>query len=235
MKDEGRGTTERVYFFNYHEYNETYYIDPGSIEPLEHSPGDALIITHFPNIYVPLDSIEYGTTRIVRIPRRYDHEYSLQVPYFSEELPGHEEASVPPHANGNGQDGFFYCEGQWINDGQWYGKSSESPLSNYMDGTRFRDVVREINECIKKEYDVIGWRNVIDLLFCIMTFGLWGWDSSSKIYGGDVVEDTIENINGRDYMRGNGVQIISLRRSGYLSLDFQVPMPRGDSKRGLNR
>ena len=137
-------------FFNYHEFQETYYIEAGSIDQgaKEHDQEHALVITHFPNIYASLDSTEWETTRIVRISRAYDKR--VNYPCFSEYIPGSEPAAI---VNDTTKDKFV-CQGKVPRDGQWYGYSSVSPLSLYFTPTQFQEIISKINQLIEEEYKI---------------------------------------------------------------------------------
>lgn len=217
-------TNSNILFFNYHEFQETYYIEVDSPEegPKEHDMGRSIVITHFPNIYVSPESIEWKTTRIVRIPRSYDQRVTY--PCFSEYLPGHESAAI---IVGDRRDRFI-CQGKSLRDGQWYGYGSISPLSIYFTQDAFQEIVKKINGLIEQDFQLGGWINILDLTIGYFTFGLLDF---SKIVNhrcrshSTKVDQYIEELNKTEEFIRHGVQIIPLARSGYLSLDFQIPCP----------
>lgn len=219
-----------VLFFNYHEFQETYYIEVNSPDdgPKEHDMAHSIVVTHFPNIYVPQGSIEWGTTRIVRIPRSYDQRVTY--PCFSEYLPGHEPAAIIAHdeKENDNNNTRFVCRGKSPRDGQWYGSSSVSPLSIYLTQERFQEIVREINRLIGEDFQLGGWRNMVDLILEWFTFGLVDFSKIFYNLSGDKstkVDKYIKVLNSSDEFVQYGIKIIPLARSGYLSLDFQIPYP----------
>lgn len=218
---DGNDNDDNPLFFNYHEFQETYYTEVSSMEtgPKEHDKDHALVITHFPNIYVPANSLEWGNTRIVRIPRAYDQR--VNYPYFSEYLPGSEPAAIVNSTTGDK----FVCQGQNPRDGQWYGYSSVSPLSLYFNATQFEQIVSRINQLVDEEYQIGSIGNIVDLCLGFFTFGIYSWIKSQFTTRPTKVDKYIAQLNESAEFKQSGVVIIPLARSGYLSLDFQVPMP----------
>ena len=132
-------------FFNYHEFSITDYADIGQ-EAQEHDEDLALCITHFPNTYAPPNSVRFTSTRIVRIPRRF--EESLEFPTFSTLLPGHEPAALVA-AEG---DLSFIPHGYFQN--QLFGLSSVSPLSMHLSDEEFQEIVSTINDYLRRGYNL---------------------------------------------------------------------------------
>ncbi|KAK5774232.1 hypothetical protein RI543_004521 [Arxiozyma heterogenica] len=233
MKNQNNNSTSNnnnnnnnILFFNYHEFQETYYFEVDSLEegPKEHDTGHSIVITHFPNIYVSPDSTEWRKTRIVRIPRSYDQRVTY--PCFSEYLPGHEPAAIIV-SDKNARDKFI-CQGKSPRDGQWYGYGSISPLSIYFTQDKFQEIIKKINSLIEEDFQLGGWINIFDLVMEYFTFGLFNF---SKIINcqlrnqGTKVDQYITELNSTDEFIRHGIQIIPLARSAYLSLDFQIPSP----------
>ena len=233
--DPDNNNTHTLYFFNYHEYSETYYADLDT--PLKfkgHTEAESLVITHFPNIHAPINSVQFNETRIVRIPRRFDT--SVSYPCFSNVLPGSEPAAIT-----NTVDGLQFVPRGLCRDGQVYGFSSVSPLSRYLTNEEFKPIIDHINGILETMYTVPNnWTNYRDIILGFLTLGLWYllFSSSSPSFirllgsrlGGDEsrvneLEGYIESVNRSEKFRKNGIRIVSPRRSGFLSLDFEIPRP----------
>ena len=231
--DSNKNNTQTLYFFNYHEYSETYYADldtPGKFKG--HTEAESLVITHFPNIHAPINSVRFNDTRIVRIPRRFDT--SVSYPCFSNVLPGSEPAAIT-----NTVDGLQFVPRGLCRDGQVYGFSSVSPLSRYFTNEEFKPIIDHINGILETMYTVPNnWANYRDIILGFITLGLWYILFSSSSFlksvgtrlGGDEsrlneLESYIESLNRSEKFRRNGIRIVSPRRSGFLSLDFEIPRP----------
>ncbi|CAL9733448.1 ras modification protein ERF4 [Monosporozyma servazzii] len=224
--DEDEDESHNPLFFNYHEFQETYYLEVGSLEtgPKEHDKDHALVITHFPNVYVPPGSLEWSNTRIVRIPRAYGKR--VNYPYFSEFLPGSEPAAI---ANAVTADSFV-CQGKIPRDGQWYGFSSVSPLSLYLTATQFQKIISQINQLVEEDYQIGSSSNIVDSFLGFLTFGIYSWIKNRFTTEPTKVDKYITQLNNSVEFKQVGVTIIPLARSGYLSLDFQVPVPIPSSR-----
>ncbi|AMD20327.1 HDL417Wp [Eremothecium sinecaudum] len=205
-------------YFNCHEFFVTKYQEIGSSTIKEYPENDALCITHFPNIYHAANSKLFDSTRIVRIPRQFDK--TVHYPYFSEYLPGNEPAALRS-TNDSGFNPFG------IYDGQLFGKTSLSPLSNYLTAEQFREIVSEINEYLREGYQVHPYISILHNVADALTFNIWSrlfglFSSESPLQR---LEEYIEQVNERSLFKDNGLRMISLRRSGYLSLDIEIPKP----------
>ncbi|KAM3165295.1 Ras modification protein ERF4 [Lachancea thermotolerans] len=207
----------KALFFNYHEFSVTDYAEIGK-ECSEHEEEFALCITHFPNTYAPLDSIRFKQTRIVRIPRRY--EDNLDWPVFCTLLPGHEPAALV------NQDGSLQFVPYGFYENQIYGLSSVSPLSSYLSPEEFKDIVETVNMYLRQGYDPNTWRNIISATFDVLTFNLWNClmirVASSPLLK---LENYVEALNKSKLFKNKNIRLISPRRSGFLSLDFEIPTP----------
>lgn len=230
-------------FFNYHEFSETYYADletPGLSR--EHTEEEALVITHFPNVHAPRDSQLYRTTRVVRIPRRFD--VSVAYPNFSEQLPGLEPAAIVAEgkqADEEASDGSavdfvdilaagpsrrsspkFVPRG--IFDGQVFGCSSASPLSNVMTPEQFQEIVHEVNVHLEREFRALTWRNFATILLSVLTFGLWPW--LAKRHGScGALAACIDRHNASPLFMQQHLVLLHPQESAFLSLDFQIASP----------
>lgn len=206
-------------FFNYHEYTETYYCDLDNLNvKKEHSIDEALVITHYPNIYVPPQSIEYETTRIVRIPRCFDK--SLQYPQFSEKLPGFEEGAVKDSDNLNK----FQIEG--CLDGQYFGTNSHSPLSQYFTLEEFETLVNDINRFLQEMYEPSSFINIINIVMGWITFGLWTIIFETSFNRRHELSVYIENFNNDVQNKQRQLSIVPFEKNGFLSLEFAIARPQ---------
>ncbi|CCC69462.1 hypothetical protein NCAS_0C04720 [Naumovozyma castellii] len=219
---EDQTMNEKPLFFNYHEFTERFYADLDSPNELkEHDEDHSISITHFPNVYVSRDSVRFADTRIVRVPRRF--EARLDAPQFSEILPGSEPAAYT--ANDEGMN--FVPHGVF-DGGQVFGYSSVSPLSMYLSQEQFEGIIKPINEKLIKGYKVYTWYNIMDILFGILSMGIWSW-LSKYIYPNRTLidlEDYIKDVNESPLLQEHSIRIISPKRSGYMSLDFEIPRPK---------
>ncbi|ODQ77184.1 hypothetical protein BABINDRAFT_101778 [Babjeviella inositovora NRRL Y-12698] len=209
-------------FYNYHEYATSFYATKAERALMR---SKALIVTHFPNGYVPLGSEKFVSTRVVRIPRVYPVTGET-FPQFLTLLPGSEEAALLDPADLKlGAKGVvpFTVRGEY--QGQLFGYSSVSPLSNHLLAKAFTEIVQEINQYFRKGYNGFAGQNVLHNVLDLITMGV-----SSLFTKGNLkmvlaeMEKYVETTNER--LRPLGVEIMSPRRSGYLSLDFVVPVPR---------
>ncbi|CCK67837.1 Shr5p KNAG_0A01480 [Huiozyma naganishii CBS 8797] len=210
-------------FFNYHEFVETFY---GNLDTpngrCEHSESQSITITHFPNPYCAIDSLEFQTTRVVRIPRRF--ETTLEYPCFSTMLPGNEPAAIVDATDGKE----FVPHGVY-DDGQLFGYSSVSPLSLYFTQEEFEVIVTQVNRYIAKSFRASSPYNVFDIAVGILTLGLWSllshWHELQPV-SLKKLDRYILHLNSSTKFSSQGISIINPKRSGFLSLDFQVPRPR---------
>ncbi|KAF2668911.1 hypothetical protein BT63DRAFT_454892 [Microthyrium microscopicum] len=99
-------------------------------------------------------------------------------------------------------------------------------LDNLFSEEEFRKVLRHVNEVLMSAFNPFGARAWLDTILGVATFWLWddlgmtGVKSQLK-----KLEQWIESWN-RDIGAKDGVQIIPLRRTGYMSMDIQIPDPQ---------
>lgn len=186
-------------FFNYHEYGVTA------------ANGRRVVVTHFPNVHT-----NHRGTRIVRVPRSYDHRWLYLIPQFSTYYPGHEPAAIVD------ENPRFEAIGRY--DGAEFGAGSVPPLERYMLKERYDDVIGRVNELLRQAYDPFGWNaldNVLDIvtgtLYSKVVNRLWPNRSQALLRR---LEDYVEDVS-----RSLEVTIVLPRRTGYLSLDIEVPAP----------
>ncbi|CAR26815.1 ZYRO0C02156p [Zygosaccharomyces rouxii] len=202
-------------FFNYHEFGERYYADVDARNQLrEHDEDHGICMTHFPNVYVARGSPEFETTRIVRVPRRF--EVTLDCPYFSTAMPGMEPGAITGEP-------VFQPFGIFDEDGQLFGYSSASPLARVLSVEKFQEIVITINSYLQNAFYTYSWFNLIDLLLEALSLGLWH-PVSKYLWRHPLVhlEDYVQQVNQEQEFKEKGVKIISPRRSGYLSVCFSA-------------
>lgn len=213
---------EEAKFFNYNEY---------SIEPINRGTlPDDLCATHFPDVYREPVLAKDGKTdvneqkyRVVRIPRRFDT--SLTSPCFSNLLPGLEPAALISDEEEDQHK--FKVLGDI--DGIGYGISSVSPLSLYFSEEEFRDIVDVINGYLEKGFGSVGLRQIIIWIIDLLSLGIFNiLLEYFKIGPLWQLEKYIKDINQTSIFTSNEIRIISPKRSGYASLDFEVPTPSYD-------
>lgn len=140
-----------------------------------------------PNPYVPLNSPEYSTTRIIRIKRT------------------------------------------WLTAGDLYPVLDvlyPEILDTHIDYTDFRSTVEQLNFMLKRTFDPSSQRSILDALAGFFTG--WIWDDLGKTAvkaGSTEIESWIDGWNAQKRSQGSNVRLISLRKSGYMSLDIQIPDP----------
>lgn len=211
------GLDQGPLFFNYHEFAENFYAEVESPhDPKEHDGDHNICVTHFPNVFVPKDSAEFHSTRIVRIPRRFD--VTLNAPYFSNCLPGWEPAALNSEEEGK----TFQARGIYDND-QLYGYSSVSPLSWYLSQSEFAKIVTPINEILGRSYGIYTWHNIVNLVLDVLTIGCW-YVISRHFFDDPTqqLERYISQVNNSPALKNHNIKIISPRRSGYLSVRIEV-------------
>ena len=97
----------------------------------------------------------------------------------------------------------------------------------------FRELIRGVNEGLQRAYDPKAWRNVLDGVVGVVT----GWVSDDLGLSGGRravgrVEDWVEGWNREWAVKyaGEGdagqIRVIPLARTGFMTLDIQIPDPR---------
>ncbi|OAG05405.1 uncharacterized protein CC84DRAFT_1205218 [Paraphaeosphaeria sporulosa] len=89
----------------------------------------------------------------------------------------------------------------------------------------FRKIVQRINDSLVEAFDPFTFRAWLDAVMGVATFWLWDDAGLTKVKRKLAeLEDWIENWN-KNFGENEGVRIIPLRRTGYLTLDIQIPDP----------
>ncbi|KAI0202870.1 Golgin subfamily A member 7/ERF4 family-domain-containing protein [Astrocystis sublimbata] len=146
------------------------------------------------NPYVPLESTEYQTTRIIRVRRDWLVAGDL-APTFSNMYP---EILDPA------------------------GISEQE----------FRRVIEKLNGTLLPTFNPYNWRNILDGVLGVLT--AWVWEDLGFTNAKTKLRELekwiekwnteMEKTTGSDEA-AIAPKIISLRRTGYMSLDFQIPNP----------
>lgn len=199
---------QKLQFFNYHEY-------------LEEGAGTQAVVNHFPNPYVDKQSPEFTSTRIVRIPRAYHlNEKSDMIPQFLTAAPGAELAAIL-----DGQRRFEPTVTiQQLGHPQVFGTTLWTPLiPEHISEQKLLEVVTTINSYLAKAYSPYAAETVIENAIDIATGGWYSLLSGTSHTKRqlEALEKYVEATNGE--LRA--IKIISPRRSGFLSLDIQIPTP----------
>ena len=106
-------------------------------------------------------------------------------------------------------------------------------LEPWVSEADFRTLIKGVNDMLIEAFDPMGWRAWVDAGLGIATGWLWEDLGASGVKKGcRAAEDFIERWNGE---RRQGlekeedaelVRAVPLRRTGYLSLDIQIPDPK---------
>lgn len=202
---------------------ETLHIS-SQTEDEEHSKAPPnLVINHFPNPYVRHGGEVYQRTRIVRIPRAFDTiPYSEETPQFSLFTPGKEPAAFT-----DAMDNTVYGS----RDNYVFGTTSMTQLvPQWLAQLELQDIVSDINALLLKAYPPFSWttglRSLVDIftfLFLTRVLRTLSVGISNTM---EEVDSYIENINDKLSKRHQDLRMISLKDSGLLSLDFQIPLTK---------
>ncbi|CAG88072.2 DEHA2E12122p [Debaryomyces hansenii CBS767] len=217
-ENENNGITEPLLFFNYHEFlTENYNVHPSC---RHNSKARSIVVNHFPNNHVPIDSSMYSDTRIVRIPRIFNTiQLSDIIPQFSNYTPGTEPAAI------NDQQGFTF-KPVGIYDNNSFGETSVTPLvPGYMTEEEFHTIIDNINKYLHEAFSPYNVWNLFDSILDLLSANFY-----NKIVNNFLVdtyskrkllelEMYIENdINLGMFASRPGLKILSPRKSGYLSV-----------------
>ncbi|KAF2680680.1 hypothetical protein K458DRAFT_434258 [Lentithecium fluviatile CBS 122367] len=99
----------------------------------------------------------------------------------------------------------------------------------------FRKVVQKINDTLVDAFNPFSFRAWLDSIMGVATFWLWDDAGLTKVKKQLAdLEKWIEIWN-REHGEKEGVRIIPLRRTGYLTLDIQIPDPHLGPETGTSR
>ncbi|MCJ1224013.1 hypothetical protein MMC12_000656 [Toensbergia leucococca] len=97
-------------------------------------------------------------------------------------------------------------------------------LSPWIPEADFRLLIRHVNAELMRVFGPWGWRNWADACMGVATGWVWEDVGAAKVKRGiRGVETWLEEWGAR---WGEGVAVVPLRRTGYLSLDIQIPDPQ---------
>jgi len=210
--------TEPLLFFNYHEFlTEDYQLHP-SCRYI--SKAKSIVVNHFPNNHVPVDSATYNETRIVRIPRIFSTtKLSDLIPQFSDYTPGSEPAAI------NDQDGLTF-KTTGIYDNNSFGVTSVTPLvPGYMTDEEFHAIIHKINQYLQEAFDPYNIWNLIDSILDLISANFYTKiinnffvDTYSKRKLLELESYIDHEVNSKMLANRPGLKILSPRKSGYLSV-----------------
>ncbi|KAI9826658.1 MAG: hypothetical protein M1832_006254 [Thelocarpon impressellum] len=90
---------------------------------------------------------------------------------------------------------------------------------------QFRLVIRRLNDELTRAFNPRGWHNLLDAALGLLTFWLWddlGLTAVKRRLA--AVEAWLEQWN-REHGDKEGVRIVPLRRTAYMTLDIEIPDP----------
>ncbi|ORY17663.1 Golgin subfamily A member 7/ERF4 family-domain-containing protein, partial [Clohesyomyces aquaticus] len=89
----------------------------------------------------------------------------------------------------------------------------------------FRDIIKRVNDDLVKAFNPMSFRAWMDAVMGVATF--WLWDDAGLTAVKRQLTELEKWLDGwnRNVGEKEGVKIISLRRTGYLTLDIQIPDP----------
>lgn len=106
-------------------------------------------------------------------------------------------------------------------------------LEPWVSEADFRTLIKGVNERLIAAFDPLGWRAWVDAGLGVATGWLWEDLGATGVKKGcKGVEEFIERWNGERRLGvekeedGELVRAVPLRRTGYLSLDIQIPDPK---------
>ncbi|KAF5097537.1 hypothetical protein D0Z00_002369 [Geotrichum galactomycetum] len=210
-----------VKFYNYHEY--ILATAQEQREQLGYATGhdedddsfSQVLLTHFENPHLPATGSGNGNnsnndatramTRIIRIPREFSANNDLY-PQFSTFYPGTEPGALTPADGG--------------------GLTSTSPLWLYLNEAELHEIVSSVNMRLEAALSPYRWQNVVD--HCLNLVCCWLFDRIRDPYVKHrlrELETAVAEMNIRLAAEGKPVRVISPLRTGYLSLDIEIPRP----------
>ncbi|WPK25211.1 hypothetical protein PUMCH_002517 [Australozyma saopauloensis] len=227
-------SSQDLVYFNYHEYvvpgqsfRKNNFTGPDKDDDLPLN----LVVNHFPNPYVSQDDPVYHRTRIVRIPRAYDvMDGSEAIPQFSTYTPGNEPAALSgPETSGYG-----------IHEGYVYGTTSKTQLvPQWVSDAEFREIVTHVNALIAEENRSLTWTSALVSFADVLTVTLLSTIGSQLLKKGSRMGQRLDaytnNVNLGFEARHPDLKMILLSRTGFLLLDFQIPLTREIKKQPLDK
>lgn len=196
-------------FFNYHEY-----LVKNNVSSSGANHDASLVINHFPNIYVPSNSLSFAQTRIVRIPRDFTSRFSDLIPHFHETFPGTEQAAIV-------KQGQIEFEPVGTFNNQVFGSTSFTILTGVIEPQELQKLVYTINSMLHEAYSPFTLFGCLELVLNILTGTVYSMVFTTKSKQVlNLLEKKIQT------MKGDGWRIILPRLNGYTSLDIEVDVQR---------
>lgn len=101
-------------------------------------------------------------------------------------------------------------------------------LEPYLCETRFREVVRRVNEDLLKVHDPWAWENWLDGILGVATFWLWEDVAGTAAKRAcRKVEEYIASVNREEEKAGGEARFIALRKTGYMNVSSPSEWGRG--------
>ena len=204
-----------VNFYNYHEYilatAQEQRDQLGYATGLDEDDDSfyQVLLTHFENPHLPAPGgngdNSSAPTRIIRIPREFSTNNDLY-PQFSTFYPGTEPGALTPADGG--------------------GLTSASPLRLYLSESELHEIVSTVNTRLEAALSPYHWQNVVD--HCLNLVCCWLLELVRDPYVKRrlrELETAVAETNARLAAEGKPVRVISPLRTGYLSLDIEIPRP----------
>jgi hypothetical protein len=102
-------------------------------------------------------------------------------------------------------------------------------LADWLTEAEFRTVIETLNPMLKQAFEPNTWGSWFDALMGVATGFLWdnfGWTGVKR--GVRDMERWVEGWNIEAEREGREARLIDLRRTGFMSLDIQIPDPQID-------
>ena len=102
-------------------------------------------------------------------------------------------------------------------------------LAEWVDEAEFRALIEAVNRMLERAFTPFHARAVLDAVLGVLTGFLWddaGFAGSKAVVG--EIEEWMDEWNKRKRQENSEVRLIPLRRTGFLTLDIQIPDPEID-------
>ena len=106
-------------------------------------------------------------------------------------------------------------------------------LAEWVDEAEFRAPIEGVNRMLERAFTPFRARAVLDAVLGVLTGFLWddaGFAGSKAVVG--EIEEWMDEWNKRKRQENSEVRLIPLRRTGFLTLDIQIPDPEIDLYNG---
>ncbi|KAI9741817.1 MAG: hypothetical protein M1834_000203 [Cirrosporium novae-zelandiae] len=197
------------------------YLDPKRDPELGHKPSTRSIRSQLPHTATTTSTL---TSNPPPLPgSESDPEWGPSHPCFP-----HPNVHVPLNSPEYASTRIIRIRRDWMVAGDLaptFSNLYPEILEPWLPETEFRRLIGKLNRELLKAYDPWGWWNWVDAILGMLTgwiwedFGITGVKRRLRD-----LEEWIDEWN-RGVGRGGEVRVIPLRRTGYLTLDIQIPDP----------